>query len=183
LTTNKQCDPESASSIFSNRILEPKTVLVTLDLTHQVLGTSSVLELIHFGRASESRTSTSTARKLFHEIITYFSTTYVSQFAMHSGPPLHDPVAVAAIFCPLLFDDNNGERFKVTVIREDTDDREEADDVRSSLREQGKGNQCGRTVLELLPKGEEGVRVPRGVDVGVFWNLIEFGLESGEKRQ
>jgi hypothetical protein len=175
-----QCDPEAASLVLTHPILSPKTVLVTLDLTHQVLGTAPVLGLINFGRNHQGSgpTSPSLVGQLFHEIMTFFSTTYADQFAMHSGPPLHDPVAVAAVLAPLIFDDNEGERFQIHVVREDVDDRDEK--IRKERKKNGAWNQCGRTVLKMVPRGQPGIRVPRGVDVGVFWNLIEFALERAD---
>jgi uridine nucleosidase len=207
---NILADPESASAIFSNENLAAKTTLVTLDLTHQVLGTSSIMELINFGRPShqpeefqypesviegsrksktsrngntsvpsesEPTRSPTLVRKLFHEILSFFAATYASEFAMHSGPPVHDPLAMFAALAPALFDDNDGERFEVTVIREDNDGRNDSSDVRREQRDRDRSSQCGRTVIK---PARTGVRIPRAVESGVFWNLIDFALEKAE---
>lgn len=88
---------------------------------------------------------------------------------------MHDPLAVAAILAgradEIAFYDHDTrkgatarrrERYRVTVVT----DGSHAD---AQLR----GAQTGRTILELLPEGEEGVRVPRAVDVAAFWRVIE----------
>ncbi|KAL8808601.1 MAG: hypothetical protein Q9200_004204 [Gallowayella weberi] len=46
---NIYCDPEAAQSIFSNAILTPKTTLIPLDLTHQVLATEAVQSKLRHG--------------------------------------------------------------------------------------------------------------------------------------
>lgn len=54
------------------------------------------------------------------------------------------------------------ERFEVRVVTEGT--LEDA---------QLRGAQTGRTLVRLLPPGQGGVRIPRGVDVDHFWKVIE----------
>jgi uridine nucleosidase len=96
-------------------------------------------------------------------------------FGIVEGPPLHDPLAVAAVLTgtsyeiPFYdFDPANPEvparreRFEVRVVTEGT-----LEDARD------KGTQTGRTLVRLLPPSEEGVRIPRGVDIDLFWKTIE----------
>jgi uridine nucleosidase len=90
---------------------------------------------------------------------------------MHKGPPLHDPLAVAAILAPDMFNDQDGERFHVSVVR--TGEEEVVGQMR---RQGGEVGQCGRTIVKLLKKGEQGVRIPRGLEVDVFWNLLNMAL-------
>lgn len=86
---NIYCDPESAASIFTLPSLSNKIILSPLDLTHTVLVTSSVRKTL---------TSTpSTFRTMLCELLMFFADTYVKVFNMTEGPPLHDPVAVAAL--------------------------------------------------------------------------------------
>lgn len=61
------------------------------------------------------------------------------------------------------------ERFEVRVVTEGT-----LDDAR--LR----GAQTGRTIARLLPPGEEGVRIPRGVDVELFWKVVEECIQRAD---
>lgn len=174
---NIYCDPEAAHSIFSNPILASKTTLIPLDLTHQVLGNESVMHALRHGYdspASKTAQATSPLRHLFLEIITFFASTYAREFAMTNGPPLHDPIAVAAVFAPEIFDDNQGERYEVYVVRDGDDSLLE--------HERGKGyvGQCGRTCVRLVEKGEGGVRIPRSLEVGVFWQMIDLALGRAE---
>jgi uridine nucleosidase len=181
---NIYCDPEAAQSIFSNPILAPKTTLIPLDLTHQVLGNDSVMHALRHGYKSlqelqtgtDSKLSpTSPVRQLFIEILTFFASTYAREFAMNNGPPLHDPIAVAAIFAPELFDDNQGERYEVYVLRDGDDS------LLDHTRGAGHVGQCGRTCVRLVEKEEGGVRIPRSLEVGVFWQMIDLALGMVEK--
>jgi uridine nucleosidase len=169
-----KCDPEASYSIFSNIVLAAKTTLIPLDLTHQVLGSEQVLKLIEHGASSDKSTATknSIIRKLFLEIITFFAATYEQKFAMTGGPPLHDPVAVAAVFAPGMFDDLDGERYEVYVVHDGDDSVDE------HTRKQANVGQCVRTILKLLPKGSPGVRVPRTLEIPEFWQLIDLAIES-----
>lgn len=134
-----------------------------------------MLHLLKYGTLPDQpkRDITSTPRLLFHEIITFFAATYAREFGMHAGPPLHDPLAVAAILCPSLFDDHGGERFEVTVVRAGED--EVAGEMR---RKGGDVGQCGRTIVKLLKNGQAGVRIPRGLGVHVFWHVLNAALGS-----
>lgn len=89
-------------------------------------------------------------------------------FGIIEGPPLHDPLAVAAVLTgtpwEIEFYDydhdassnpaapavNKRERFDVKVITEGTHE--------------------GQTKCTLLPPGEEGVRIPKGLDIPKFWS-------------
>lgn len=104
-------------------------------------------------------------------------------FGITAGPPLHDPLALAAVLTgtpeEIVFYDWDGvksqgtkhnERFDVTVITEGT--AEEA---------QRGEKQTGRTIANVLPAGEAGVRIPRGVDVDQFWQVIEECIERADE--
>lgn len=93
---NIYVDPESAKSIFSHPILAPKTTLITLDLTHQCLATEAVREKLLYG--SDRSKEPSHLRRLLNEILIFFASTYSEIFHIGSGPPLHDPLAVAILF-------------------------------------------------------------------------------------
>lgn len=104
-------------------------------------------------------------------------------FGITEGPPLHDPLAVAAILTgtehEIPFYDydvkspegkNRKERFSVEVVTEGT-----LEDARE------RGTQTGRTIVKLLPSGSEGVRIPRGLDIPLFWKVIEECCEKADQ--
>ena len=72
--------------------------------------------------------------------------------AKKSSPPPHD------------------ERFAVSVVTEGS-----FDEARAGAKE------TGRTVVRELPPGEEGVRIPRGVDTAKFWDVIEDCIERADE--
>jgi uridine nucleosidase len=149
--------------------------MIPLDVTHQVLANEEVLRLLHIGK-SEEKFDKSSLRALFLEILTFFAATYKREFGMDTGPPLHDPLAVAAALSPALFDDNGGERYDVYVIREGDDSIE---DHRRNVHNVG---QCGRTIVQLLEREKAGTRIPRTLRIAEFWHLIDLSLELAESR-
>lgn len=109
-------------------------------------------------------------RALFNQIMRFFAQTYAEVFALTEGPPLHDPLAVAAVFDPELFDDRGGERFAVTVV---TEGLHSADSQQAG--------QVGRTLVAKLEPGQPGVRIPRSLDIPRFWDLIDLALQKAEE--
>ncbi|KAF2666753.1 nucleoside hydrolase [Microthyrium microscopicum] len=173
---NIYCDPEAASAVFQNPILAPKTTLIPLDLTHQVLANEEVVKLLQYGsKEPSSKQDVTMVRKLFNEILTYFASTYANEFNMCSGPPLHDPLTAAIILAPEIFHDGDGERFSVHVVT--AGDENLTGGPRHNGRDIG---QCGRTICHMLPKGSKGIRIPRTLDVNVFWHLLNKSLERAE---
>ncbi|KAF6841151.1 inosine-uridine preferring nucleoside hydrolase [Colletotrichum plurivorum] len=177
-------DPEAAAAVFHNKALAAKTTLVPLDLSHQVLATEEVRELLLYGKDGEKTgRGKTTLRQMLVELLMFFAKTYSDVFGITAGPPLHDPLAVAAVLAGTRheipfhdFDTKKGncvkyhERFEVTVVTEG--DLEEA--------KEGK-NQLGRTVARLLEPGSEGVRIPRGLDIPLFWKVIEECTERADR--
>ena len=100
----------------------------------------------------------------------YFASTYAEVYSITKGPPLHDPLAVAAALYPEIFDDNDGERFQVDIVTEG---------VHSYIPE--KVGELGRTKAMKLPPGEGGCRIPRGVDLPKFWESIELCLRRADE--
>ncbi|RHZ58105.1 hypothetical protein CDV55_102889 [Aspergillus turcosus] len=176
----QKCDPEASKSIFSNPILAPKTTMIALDLTHQVLASRSVQNRILHGSTDPTQTP-SVLRKMMHALLVFFAQTYDTVFGLSSGPPLHDPLAVAVAISnlnpsfakkhpdqALKFNDKNGERFAVDVV---------TDGIHSTnVLETG---QLGRTLA--TPMGGHGVAIPRGVDLEAFWGLILDCLERADE--
>jgi uridine nucleosidase len=130
--------------------------------------------ILHGSRSENPTKEPSLVRRLFYEIVTFFASTYDREFKMPS-PPLHDPVAVAAALAPEIFDDREGERFCVHVVR--GGDETVTDEPRGG---KNKG-QSGRTIVRMLDKGVAGVRIPRSLDVPLFWHLIDIALEAAEE--
>lgn len=170
---NVYIDPESARAIFNNQILAAKVTICPLDLTHQLLATPKIQQdLLHGYEMGRNGEAPSKVRKLFVEILTFFAKTYADVFGLTEGPPLHDPLAVAAAFLPAIFQDNGGERFEIQVVTDGAHGSSE--EVREG------GSQCGRTVATKLPKGQQGVRIPRGVGQMKMWRMIDECLAKAE---
>lgn len=101
-------------------------------------------------------------------------------FGIVEGPPLHDPLAVAAVLTGAgeheipIYDADPAtgirERFEVTIVTDGT-----IEEAHAGLKE------TGRTVVRLLPPGEEGVRIPRGLDIPKFWNVLEDCIERADQ--
>lgn len=167
---SEQCDPEAAQAIFSNAELAAKTTLIPLDLTHQVLANKQIqARLFHAPDNVALLETRHELRILFHEILMFFARTYSEVFGLTEGPPLHDPIAVAVLLDDLwdsrIFDYRNGERWQVQVVTDGQHSDE--DDERGQL---------GRTVVTAAKEG--GVRIPRGIDVEAFWNIVESCMTS-----
>ncbi|KAI0890526.1 Inosine/uridine-preferring nucleoside hydrolase [Annulohypoxylon maeteangense] len=188
---NVLIDPEAAAAVFHNPVLAAKTTLIPLDLTHLVLATKEVQELLLYGppteRGREGRPregrGRSDLRVMLVELLNFFAGTYRDKFGITEGPPLHDPLTVAAILTGTEYEipfydydarkpegADRKERFSVEVVTEGT--LEDA---------QERGTQTGRTIVKLLPPGSEGVRIPRGLDIPLFWKVIEECCESADQ--
>ncbi|KAK8221135.1 Inosine/uridine-preferring nucleoside hydrolase domain-containing protein [Phyllosticta capitalensis] len=176
---NIYCDPEAAQFLLSHPVLSPKTTIAPLDLTHQVLGNEEVQSKLlglpgGIPKVAGDKPLPSPIRALFHEIMTFFARTYAEEFALVEGPPLHDPLALAAAFEPGIFHDR-GERFRVEVVTEGTHIPSPAHV--SDMKAVG---QLGRTLVTKVERGEPGVRIPRGLDTPRFWDLIDVALTAAE---
>ncbi|KAM3066236.1 Uridine nucleosidase 1 [Clarireedia jacksonii] len=93
------------------------------------------------------------------------------------GPPLHDPLAVAVVLDGIVGeeipfydfkDDGKRERYEVNVVTE------------GSHRDAQEGAETGRTIVKLLPPGEEGVKIPRSLDIKRFWAILEDCLARAD---
>ncbi|KAF1971936.1 Inosine/uridine-preferring nucleoside hydrolase [Bimuria novae-zelandiae CBS 107.79] len=170
-------DPEASHIIFSHPVLKSKTTIIPLDLSHQVLGTKEVQHTLLYGSdapldpsSAETSRTPSRVRALFKEIMVFFASTYAEVFSITKGPPLHDPLAVAAAIYPEIFDDRGGERFQVDIV---------TGGVHSDIPEEV--GELGRTKVTKLPPGEGGCRIPRGVDLAKFWGSIEDCLKRADE--
>ncbi|KAF2788765.1 Inosine/uridine-preferring nucleoside hydrolase [Melanomma pulvis-pyrius CBS 109.77] len=173
---NIYCDPEASHFIFSHPVLGPKTTLIPLDLSHQVLGTKTIRHTLLFGSdepldpsSTDTNRTPSPLRALFTQIMSFFAGTYAEVFSITEGPPLHDPLAVSAAIDPAIFDDHGGERFKVDIVTEGVHSVTQTD-----------VGELGRTKVTKLAPGEGGCRIPRAVDLAKFWGSIESCLKSAD---
>ena len=182
-------DPEAAKLVFSNIELAAKTILIPLDVTHQVLATKEVQNLLLHGGSLEepdklgNAGKPSTLRKMLVELLNFFSHTYATVFSITEGPPLHDPLAVAAILDGVadyeipFYDYEPGhegrkERYEVSIVTEGTHEQ--------ALKGEA---ETGRTIVKLLEKGEGGIKIPRGLNVQRFWTVLEECLERADERE
>lgn len=74
-------DPEAAAEVFGNPVLAAKTTVVPLDLSHQVLATSGVRDMLLHGRggaktAGDANEGKTTLRTMLVELLYFFSKTY-----------------------------------------------------------------------------------------------------------
>ena len=170
----KQCDPESAKSIFSNRTLAAKTTLIPLDLTHQVLATRKLRQTLLTGTSfTRSSDAAIDMRQMFQDLLSFFAHTYSEVYGLTEGPPLHDPIAVAVLLEAVMgpnmrFFDGGGERWHVNIVTDGLHSRNEA--------ERG---QVGRTVVTKSDHG--GVRIPKSMHVQSFWDVIDRCLQVAER--
>lgn len=130
-------------------------------------------ENLLYGSSDARGKGASNVRKVFHDLLVFYAHTYADVFGISAGPPLHDPLAVAVVLFDigaeeLAFDDRDGERFNVEIV---TDGKHSDWDA-----ERG---QVGRTMIweSNGPK----VRIPHGLDVGRFWDVIEECLQRVDR--
>ena len=163
-------DPEAAGNVFGDDILRKKTTMVPLDLTHLVIGTEEVTSMLLWGGERRDGEEPSKMRRMIVELMVFYKETYETMFGFTQGPPLHDPLAVA-----VLLDGMSG----VEVPFWDGQGKDDGDGVRMryEIEVVKQGEQTGRTLVRLLPVGDEGVRIPKGLDVERFWKVVDECLE------
>ncbi|KAK0673256.1 Inosine/uridine-preferring nucleoside hydrolase domain-containing protein [Cercophora samala] len=190
---NILADPEAASFLLTHKDLCRKTTLIPLDVTHLCLTTAEVQELILYGPEGLQPGMTpgkgkTKLRQMLVELLLFFAKTYADVFGITEGPPLHDPLAVAAVLSGLDGEEGGhkipfyehdpsvgvgiegkGERYEVSVVTEGTYEEAKA------------GARTGQITARLLPPGEEGVRIPRGLDLGVFWRVLEECISRADE--
>lgn len=156
--------------------------MIPLDLSHQVLATEEIRQHLLFGVLQGNhvagvfvKMASLTLRKMLHDLLIFFASTYSAIYGLTAGPPLHDPIAVAVILDhvalgePLGFHDNDGERWHVNVVTDGS--HIDCNDERG---------QVGRTMVIKAAPHEGGVRIPRRLNVEHFWAIIEGCIQSAE---
>ncbi|KAK2877201.1 hypothetical protein FQN49_001351 [Arthroderma sp. PD_2] len=187
LTMPLQCDPEAAQSILSSPVLAPKSTLVTVDLTHQVLATKAVqARILGIDDTTKEKQSPTVLRQILHALLTYFASTYDTVFGISAGPPLHDPLAVAILLSnlndqakranilkeQLTFNDGDGKRYNVSVVTDGLHHCVEGADLQGEI---------GRTVVSPCSHSVGGVTIPQALDVDKFWETIYDCLDRADK--
>ncbi|KAF2773008.1 hypothetical protein EJ03DRAFT_306005 [Teratosphaeria nubilosa] len=186
---NVYIDCEAAATIFNNRVLAAKINLVTLDLSHQFLATNEVRSGLLFGDTNSTRfevpmSSASEVRRLFYEIVCFFAKTYAEVFGIGAGPPTHDPLAVFIAFSPDLFydedpseldDDEQQPQYKYEVEVATAGDHGSSPEILNGPSE------CGRTIVSGLAVGQQGVRIPKTLQVNELWARIDCCLRRAER--
>ncbi|KAF8466924.1 inosine-uridine preferring nucleoside hydrolase-domain-containing protein [Kalaharituber pfeilii] len=90
--------PESANAIFCNTELSHRITLITLDLSHQVLATADVLQTLltlpnHVHSTDQVlKDGTTPLRRMFHDLLCFFASTYARIFNITEGPPCTIPL-------------------------------------------------------------------------------------------
>ncbi|RMZ92242.1 hypothetical protein DV736_g525, partial [Chaetothyriales sp. CBS 134916] len=171
---NIWCDPEAAESLFSHPVLAPKTWLIPLDVTHQARAGKPVQDLLlwggsmtHGGEGRKNGNPPTRLRRMFHQLLVFFSQTYAERFGLVDGPPLHDPLAVAVLLhdhpssnLRIAFDHLVGEQWNVRVGLE--------------------GEQIGRTVVTSC-SDKAGLCIPRSLDLEAFWSSLEMCMAKADE--
>lgn len=111
---------------------------------------------------------------MLHDLVMFFASTYADVYGLTRGPPLHDPVAVAAVLANeshenLGFKYGERERWHIRVITDGLHSNS------SDLR-----GQVGRTIAKMAPAAEDGVSIPRSLNVDRFWDLVESCIQRAE---
>jgi uridine nucleosidase len=166
-------DPEAARSIFSNHGLATKTTLITLDLTHLCLATPGVREKLLKG--GDPSKPSSDLRVMLEEILAFFASGYDNFFGMADGPPLHDPLAVAALLPNSDIFQDEGDRYTVSMVIAGEHTVLEGGDLDAAR------GQVGRTVVAPSKTGK-GVRIPRKLNVDAFWQTLSDCCTVAEKK-
>lgn len=159
---NIWCDPEAARMVLRHSELAGRTTLVTLDMTHQAIATPEVQARV-LGSSDGKDGDVFYVRCMLYELLQFFAKTYRDHFGFDAGPPVHDPLAVAA----LLTDESGaglglefGE-YELDVILD--------------------GERVGETV-KVRPSAK-GVKVLEKIDMDRFWELIYQSLDNLEKNR
>lgn len=151
---NIWCDPEAARTVLTHASLAGRTTLVTLDMTHKAIATTAVQQQV-LGDGKFY------VRRMLYELLVFFSKTYRDHFGFSAGPPVHDPLAVAAVLpdgaarVGLEF----GE-YELDVVLD--------------------GEHVGETVK--VKPSTKGVKVLEKLDMEKFWDLVYESLDILEKK-
>jgi uridine nucleosidase len=159
--------------VLTNPLLYPKTILVPLNITHQAIATESILQQIQKGSSihgdTVSTTRRSLVREMLYELLTFFASTYKKEFGFNDGPPVHDPLAIAALL-PFYEDRLNKDnipnlewkfsRCKINVVQQ--------------------GERRGQTEVQTKVV-RDGVYLTENVNIDKFWKLVFQAVDELDK--
>jgi uridine nucleosidase len=114
-------------------------------------------------------------RVMLEEILDFFASGYDNFFGMSDGPPLHDPLAVAALLPNSNIFKDEGDRYVVTMVTAGEHTVDGDQDL-----ELARG-QVGRTVVTKSESGK-GVRIPKALNANAFWQTISDCCTLAEEK-
>ena len=183
---NIYTDPEAAAAVFSDESLKGKIVVAPLDATHQILATEAVRGLLLHGPAAAKGEEAPTKepsrlRRMLHDLLSFFAKAYARRAGLTAGPPLHDPLAVAAVLQIVGAEEfglgprpgaAGGQGWAIDVVTEPSPRRRARD-----VREEGR---LGRTVATRAGSGDPGAWILERVDAEAFWRCLEAAVGRAE---
>lgn len=139
-------DPEAADVVINSGL---KVTMCGLDVTHQALVTPEIFSALESFHTPQSKTIIG--------LLKFFAHTYNDVFAM-PDPPLHDPVAIAAVIDPSVV---------------------ELKHVNVEIELNGKFTR-GATVVDLFNRngGSPNVYVAMNLDFHKFWSMMLDAIKS-----
>ncbi|KAM0755625.1 uridine nucleosidase [Meredithblackwellia eburnea MCA 4105] len=171
---NILCDPEAAAIVFDSEV---KVVMMPLNVTHTALFTPADNDRL-LQRIPNSPYSTGAKTQLRHTLSTllmFFAATYEKVFGFTEGPPVHDPLCIAYLSHPHLF---QGTRYRVDV---ETSGKYTAGTTSVDLWEYRKDE---LTAMEKDPDSRESwgkygknVWLAEKMDVAGFWQVFQDAVD------
>ncbi|KAK6464741.1 uridine nucleosidase [Scheffersomyces coipomensis] len=157
-------DPDAADNVLS--LTGVKINLAPLNLTHKVIATKEIRNKI-FNKSLTSKNSK--FRKIFYNILNFFSESYKIKYGITEGPPIHDPVALFSIL-PFLDTENENEDYNYQYIRK-------------KLRVITDGDHQGESIIDEDESSdtEDGIYIGQNINVNKFWNELLQCIDIAEK--
>jgi inosine-uridine nucleoside N-ribohydrolase len=156
---NIMVDPHAALVVFNVSGVDVR--LITIDVTHTNLVTPARLRQVADAVGADPRNAS--LNEILQALLLFFASTYAREFAM-PDPPLHDPLAVAAVLAPHVF--------KFTKRRVDV--------------ETNASSHCvGRTSIDMFSRSKlpANVFVCDSANIDEFWNLMCAAIHEISQRQ
>ena len=150
---NIHADAEAASIIFGDAILRPKLIILPLNITHKAIVTPEIQS-----RILGEELNTTDMRRAFYNISEEFRKVYKEARSFSTGPPVHDPVAVAVL---LALEDVFGNH-----------DFYNLEYKRGIVEVETSGEKEGMTTLHRVADDEPGSFIAYDIDITKFWNLV-----------
>lgn len=155
---NIMVDPHAAHVVFNARDVDVR--LITIDVTHTNLVTAARLAQVTAAVGAAPRNAS--LNSILQALLLFFASTYEREFAM-PDPPLHDPLAVAAVIAPHIF--------KFTKRRVDV--------------ETNASSHCvGRTSIDMFGRSKlpANVFVCDSANIDEFWTLMCAAIKTISER-